>query len=86
MPVMDAWLSAARDRLAEAAGISPQDLVLSPETEAILLDLARFAAHDSGARTNAPLLCYLVGCAGSAADLRTLVEAVSNLPPHPPTA
>jgi hypothetical protein len=26
-----------------------------------LLDLAGFAAHDSGARTNAPLLCFLVG-------------------------
>jgi hypothetical protein len=83
---MDAWLSAARDRLAETAGISPENLVLTPEIEATLLDLARFAAHDSGARTNAPLLCYLVGRAGSAADLRTLAEAVSNIPPHPPNA
>jgi hypothetical protein len=32
-------------------------------TERILLDLARIAAHDSGRRTNAPLLCYLVGLA-----------------------
>jgi hypothetical protein len=41
-----------------------------------LLDLARIAAHDSGARTNAPLLCYLVGRAQSRADLDTLADAV----------
>jgi hypothetical protein len=76
MPVMDAWLSAARDRLAEAAGISPENLALSPDIEATLLDLARFAAHESGARSNAPLLCYLLGRAASAADVTTLAEAV----------
>lgn len=27
----------------------------------MLLDAAGFAAHESGARTNAPLLCYLIG-------------------------
>ena len=32
------------------------------EVEA-LLDLAGAAAHDSGERTNAPLVCYLVGLA-----------------------
>lgn len=82
MPVMDAWLSAARVRLAEAAGISPEDLLLSPDTEATLLDLARFAAHESGARSNAPLLCYLLGRAGTAEDVTTLAEAISNDPPR----
>jgi hypothetical protein len=81
MPVMDAWLSAARDRLAEAAGSSPEDLALSPDIEATLLDLARFAAHESGARSNAPLLCYLLGRAGSAAELTRLAGAVSNVTP-----
>lgn len=85
MPVMDAWLAAARDRLAEAAGISPDDLALAPDTEATLLELARFAAHESGARSNAPLLCYLLGRASSAAKVTKLVEAVNNVPPYPPT-
>ena len=61
MPVMDSWLSEARDRIAERAGISPAELELDADTEATLLDLARLAAHESGARTNAPLLCYLAG-------------------------
>jgi hypothetical protein len=58
---MDDWLSDARDRLAEAAGVAPEELDLDGPTEATLLDLARIAAHESGARTNAPLLCYLAG-------------------------
>jgi hypothetical protein len=42
-----------------------------------LLDVARIAAHDSGARTNAPLLCYLIGLAqAGGADLKTLAAAV----------
>jgi hypothetical protein len=61
MPVMDPWLSEARDRIAERAGIPPAELELDADTEATLLDLARIAAHESGARTNAPLLCYLAG-------------------------
>jgi Domain of unknown function (DUF6457) len=35
---------------------------LAVEVEA-LLDLARVTAHDSGERTNAPLVCYLLGLA-----------------------
>ena len=58
---MDSWLTAARDRVADAAGIDPASLDLSAADEATILDLARIAAHDSGKRTNAPLLCYLVG-------------------------
>ena len=58
---MDAWLSDARDAIAAAAGVPPTELQVSDEDAATLLDLARIAAHDSGERTNAPLLCYLVG-------------------------
>ena len=61
MPVMDSWLADARDRLAELAGVPPVELDIDEDTEATLLELARVAAHESGARTNAPLLCYLVG-------------------------
>ncbi len=43
-----------------------------------VLDLARIAAHDSGERTNAPLLCYLVGRAQGKAPLDTLADAVRS--------
>ncbi len=74
---MDAWLTRARDAVAEAAGLDAADLELDEEATAILLDLARIAAHESGERTNAPLLCYLVGLARrGGADLDTLADAV----------
>jgi hypothetical protein len=73
---MDAWLTEARDRVAAAAGIPPAELQLSEEEERELLDLARVAAHDSGERTNAPLLCYLVGRAQRDTDLDDLAAAV----------
>ena len=73
---MDAWLQDARTALAGAAGLEPADLDLSNEDAATLLDLARIAAHDSGERTNAPLLCYLVGRARGGADVQTLADAI----------
>jgi Domain of unknown function (DUF6457) len=73
---MDAWLTDARDALAAAAGAQPAELELSDEDAATLLDLARIAAHDSGERTNAPLLCYLVGRAQGGASLDDLADAV----------
>ena len=73
---MDVWLRDARDAVAAAAGIPPSELEISPEDAAVLLDLARIAAHDSGARTNAPLLCYLIGRARGSTDLGTLADAV----------
>jgi hypothetical protein len=73
---MDAWLQDARTALAGAAGLEPADLDLSNEDAATLLDLARIAAHDSGERTNAPLLCYLVGRARGGADVQSLADAI----------
>jgi len=75
---MDAWLTDARDALARAAGVPAEELSLSPEEAATLLDLARVAAHDSGERTNAPLLCYLVGRAHGRGELETLADAVRS--------
>jgi hypothetical protein len=75
---MDAWLTEARNRLAGAAGVAPETLELSDDDERTLLDLARIAAHESGERTNAPLLCYLVGRAGAGADLERLAAAVRS--------
>jgi Domain of unknown function (DUF6457) len=76
---VDAWLTDARDALARASGV--EGLELSAEDQATLLDLARIAAHDSGERTNAPLLCYLVGRAQqggiSLDDLAAAVRSTS---------
>ena len=74
---MDEWLREARDRLAEAAGQGPDSLELSQAEIDELLELARLAAHDSGERINAPLLCYLVGLARGrgGAELSALVDA-----------
>jgi Domain of unknown function (DUF6457) len=73
---VDAWLRDARDALAAAAGLEPGALELDDEAVRTLLDLARIAAHDSGERTNAPLLCYLVGRAEGGASLDELADAV----------
>ena len=74
---MDEWLREARDRLAEASGESAGSLELAQAEIDELLELARLAAHDSGERINAPLLCYLVGLARGrgGAELSALVDA-----------
>jgi hypothetical protein len=44
------------------------------------LELARIAAHESGARTNAPLLSYLAGLAvGQGARVEDLAAALRDL-------
>jgi hypothetical protein len=73
---MDQWLSDARDALAEASGKPAEQLELDDDAVATLLELARVAAHDSGERTNAPLLCYLVGRAQDGGSLDELADAV----------
>jgi Domain of unknown function (DUF6457) len=72
---MDAWLTEAADRLARVTGVPRGDLELDDATVTRLLELARSAAHESGARTNAPLLCYLAGiCVGRGAELAGIDE------------
>jgi hypothetical protein len=74
---MDEWLARARDAVAAASGVPPATLSLSDGDVDALLELARVAAHESGDRRNAPLLCYLVGRgAGGATTLEELAEAV----------
>jgi hypothetical protein len=68
VPAVDAWLQSARDAIASAAGVPAAELELEPNQVRTLLDLARIAAHDSGDRTNAPLLCYLIGLAAGRSD------------------
>jgi hypothetical protein len=65
-----------RDAVADEAGIERTELELGDAEAATLLDLARIAAHVSGDRTNAPLLCYLVGRAQRGAGLDSLAAAV----------
>jgi Domain of unknown function (DUF6457) len=73
---VDPWLSEARDTLAQAAGVDPSELELSEADTKTLLDLARIAAHVSGERTNAPLLCYLIGRVQGTHSLDELAAAV----------
>jgi hypothetical protein len=73
---VDAWLTEARDHVAAAAGVSRAELELDDEAVGTLLDVARIAAHESGERTNAPLLCYLLGRAEGTASLNELAAAV----------
>ena len=78
---MDAWLSGRRDALARETGIAPNELDLNAQAIRTLLDLARIAAHESGQRINAPLVCYLIGRAQGSADLDTLAEIVRATQP-----
>ena len=66
----------AREVLARASGVPADQLELDDATVETLLELARVAAHESGERTNAPLLCYLVGRAQDGASLDELANAV----------
>jgi uncharacterized protein DUF6457 len=76
---MDAWLTEVRDAVAGATGISASELDIDDDTARELLNLARIAAHESGERTNAPLLTYLVGiAAGKGADLDQVVAAATS--------
>ena len=75
---MDAWLTDARDALASAAGVESSRLELGDDDVATLLDLARIAAHESGERINAPLLCYLVGRAQGSKSLDELAAAIRS--------
>jgi hypothetical protein len=64
------WLTRQADALDVA--------VLTPAEEETLLELAAFAAHESGARTNAPLLCFLLGRSGKSLDeLAEIVRSTS---------
>jgi hypothetical protein len=74
------WLDEARDRLSTASGVEPGALELGQADVDDLLDLARVAAHESGERINAPLVCYLAGLAharggGTLSDLVAAVVA-----------
>jgi hypothetical protein len=64
------WLA----KRAQALGVDE----LTPDEISLLLGLAGDAAHESGTRTNAPLLCYLVGRAQGARSLADVVKTVRS--------
>jgi hypothetical protein len=70
------WLADAGRRLAESVGDDEAAYGLDAEATRRVLDLARIAAHESGDRTNAPMLAYLVGLAHGRHPGRTLSDLV----------
>jgi Domain of unknown function (DUF6457) len=74
---VDDWLVDASRRLAVETREDPETLRLAQAEIDELLELARIAAHESGERINAPLLCYLVGLVHGrrGGDLGALVDA-----------
>ena len=76
---MDAWLTDVRNAIADATGIPAAELEIGEDEAGELLNLARIAAHDSGERTNAPLLTYLAGVAvGRGAELDRVAAAATS--------
>lgn len=55
------WLEDITTRIAAAHGLDPASIRLVTGDADILLDLAGIAAHSTGERTNAPLLCHVLG-------------------------
>jgi hypothetical protein len=51
---------------------------LTPDEISLLLNIAGDAAHESGTRTNAPLLCYLLGRAQGERRLADLAEILRS--------
>jgi hypothetical protein len=66
---MDNWL---QETMAAVGGGEE----LSDDDAQTLLKIAKIAAHTSGDRTNAPLLCYLIGRAQGDRPLAEIHEAV----------
>ena len=76
---MNEWLATRADALAARSGVDRAALELTEQEIEKLLELAGHAAHESGARTNAPILCYLVGVAhAGGASLDELDETVRS--------
>jgi len=55
------WLDDLTSRIAAAHGLDATSIGLVDGDAETLLDLAGIAAHTTGERTNAPLLCHVLG-------------------------
>jgi hypothetical protein len=72
------WLETAADQLALGVGDDPANYRFDGDEIERILALAGVAAHEGGHKTNAPLLCYLVGLAQARhpdLDLRQVIVA-----------
>jgi hypothetical protein len=73
------WISDISGRIAQTTGIEPAAFALTDGGIDTLLRLAGVAAHKSGERTNAPLLCHVLGRAVALGtpidDLARIVDA-----------
>jgi hypothetical protein len=73
------WISDMTSRIAAATGLDEAALAVDNESAEELLRLAGVAAHTSGDRTNAPLLCHVLGRAVALgrplADLARIVDS-----------
>ncbi len=85
---MHEWLEEAAASLAHATGADEDAYRLTEAEIAELLELARAAAHESGERTNAPLICYLVGLVRGQNDgeLTQLIAVAARAPTSLPPA
>ena len=76
------WLTETTLRIAGGRRHRPGALLVDATAAETLLDLAGFAAHDSGERTNAPLLCLVLGQAvARGASLDDLARASRDSSP-----
>jgi len=55
------WISEMSSRLAAATSLDAGALAVSETDADTLLRLAAVAAHETGDRTNAPILCHVLG-------------------------
>jgi hypothetical protein len=76
---MNQWLDDARRRLVAAVGAPARDYDLSPADVEQLLELARVVSRESGDRSNAPLMSYLVGLAHGRNPERALSELTTTI-------
>jgi hypothetical protein len=73
------WISDMTSRIAVSAGIDARMLTINDVDAQELLRLAGVAAHSSGDRTNAPLLCHVLGRAvARGAPLDALARVIDD--------
>jgi hypothetical protein len=70
------WISDFSGQIAQSTGIEPAALALTEAEIDTLLRLAGVAAHKSRERTNAPLLCHVLG---RAVALGTPLDVLARL-------
>ena len=76
---MHDWLEDKATKLAAATGDDRAVFELTADEQRALLELARVAAHESGARINAPLVTFLAGVACGRHPDRPLADLLSEL-------